>query len=74
MAVQVEIAQQAAAALHAVVIERRSRFDGLNEQVLILQGEIADRLEAGEPVGGLRPRYAELTREALALHDRAGGT
>jgi thiol-disulfide isomerase/thioredoxin len=73
MAVQVEIAQQAAAALHAVVIERRSRFDELNEQVLILQGEIADRIEAGEPVGGLRPRYAELTREVLALHDRAGG-
>ncbi|MHC5005724.1 MAG: peroxiredoxin family protein [Planctomycetota bacterium] len=73
MAVQVEVAQQAAAALHAVVIERRSRFDELNEQVLMLQGEIADRLEAGESVGGLRPRYSELTREALALHDRAGG-
>ncbi|MHC4140962.1 MAG: TlpA family protein disulfide reductase [Planctomycetota bacterium] len=73
MAVQVEIALQAAAALHAVVIERRSRFDELSEQVLILQGEIADRLEAGESVGGLRPRYDELTREVLVLHDRAGG-
>ncbi|MHC4303529.1 MAG: TlpA family protein disulfide reductase [Planctomycetota bacterium] len=73
MAVQVEVAEQAAAALHAVVIERRSRFDELNEQVLILQGEIADRLEAGEPVGDLRPRYAELTQEVLALHDRTGG-
>jgi len=73
MAVQVEVAQQAAAALHAVVIERRSRFDELNEQVLILQGEIADRLEAGESIGGLRPRYGELTREVLVLHDRASG-
>ncbi|MHC4430165.1 MAG: hypothetical protein ACYS0D_16435, partial [Planctomycetota bacterium] len=73
MAAQVEVAQQAAAALHAVVIERRSRFDELNEQVLILQGEVADRLEMGEPTGGLRPRYSELTREALALHDHAGG-
>ncbi|MHC4717259.1 MAG: TlpA family protein disulfide reductase [Planctomycetota bacterium] len=73
MAVQVEVAEQAAAALHAVVIERRSRFDELNEEVAILQGEIADRLEAGEQVGGLRPRYSELTRAVLALHDPAGG-
>jgi prefoldin subunit 5 len=73
MAVGVEVAEQAAAALHDVVIERRSRLDELNEQVAILQGKIADRLEAGEQVGGLRSRYAELTREVLALHDSAGG-
>jgi hypothetical protein len=73
MAARIEVAPQAAAALHAVVIERRSRFDELNEQVAMLQAETADRLEAGEQGGELRSRDAEPTREALALRDPVGG-
>ena len=69
MGVQIDLAQHAAAALHALVVERRSRYDKLSEEMTTLQGEIADRLDAGAAVDDLDDPFATLTREVLVLHD-----
>jgi hypothetical protein len=74
MTVQVDVAQQAAAALHDLVVERRGRYDRLSAEVTILQGEIADRLEAGAAVEDLDDRYTTLTRRVLDLHDTDNAT
>ncbi len=70
VATQVDLADDAVAALRTQVAQRRERFDGLIQRVAALQQELSDRLDAGDPVDDLRERFSGLSREVLALHDR----
>ena len=69
MTTQVDLADDAVAALRTQVAQRRERFDGLIQRVAALQQELSDRLDAGDSVDDLRERFGDLSREVLALHD-----
>ena len=71
MAVQIEVASAATAALRAQVARRRQLFDRLIETVTSLQQELSDRIEAGDSIDELRKRFREISHTVLSLPDPA---
>ncbi len=71
---QLELADEAVAASRKAALKHKAQFDTLAEQALVLQRELAERLEAGGETNDIRERFSELCKHVLALRDRVGSS
>ncbi len=67
---QLQVASDAAATLRSRTAEARQRYDKLAARTAEIRAEVDARRGAGRSLEDLRKRFADLSREVLALHDR----